>query len=310
MVSALVREELQRAAVGRPTALTIGVFDGVHRGHRALFQRVVASARSGGLTPGAVTLHPHPRQVIHPGEQIEYITSLEDRLELLRDLGLECVAPVTFTSELAQAEARDFVQLLCDELQMRLLVIGPDFALGRQRGGDEAALRALGDELGYAVEVIDFVPEADGKISSSHIRDSLAGGDMERVAALLGRPFSLYGPVVRGFDRGHSIGFPTANIAVGADRVLPAPGVYATRARVAGEWMRSVTNVGVRPTFDDSDTLSIECHLLDFSGDLYGTDLRIEFLCRLRPERKFADVDALRAQLSEDCEAARKALPA
>ena len=308
MVTALAREELRRVAPGRPAALTVGIFDGVHRGHQALMQRLREDARRAGLAAGAVTLHPHPRQVIDPSVRIQYLTSLEERLDLLRGLGLDFVAPVTFTSELALTDARDFVRLLHEELHLATLVIGPDFALGRGRGGDPAALQALGRELGFTVDVIDLLRDDAHKISSSDLRRALADGDIAHVNALLGRRFALHGPVVRGFERGRSIGVPTANIAVGADRALPATGVYATLARVEGALRPSVTNIGVRPTFADSSALSVECHILDYDGDLYDQDLRIELATRLRGEMKFSGVEALVAQMRCDMEAARKAL--
>jgi len=304
--TALAREELQRAAVGRPTALTLGIFDGVHRGHQALMERVIESAARFGLASGVVTLHPHPRQVINPAIKIDYITSLEDRLELLRALGLQCVSPVTFTSELAQTDAVSFVQLLVDHLQLQHLVIGPDFALGRKRGGDPQALAVLGDQLGFTVEVIDLLEAADAKVSSTDIREALSAGAIDRVNELLGRRFSLHGPVVRGAERGRTIGFPTANIAVGADRALPATGVYATVAHVAETCFSSVTNIGVRPTFDDGTAVTIESHIFDFDADIYEQDIRIDFATRLRGERKFSGVDELVSQMQRDSDAARQ----
>ena len=309
----LARMELRRAAADRPTTLTIGVFDGVHRGHVALLRRVIAHARAAGNAAGVVTFHPHPQQVLHPDIPTSYITSLEDRLSLLGEAGLQVVAPITFTSELAQIDAGDFIRLLVEELHMSQLITGPDFALGRQRGGDLDALRALGVELGFRVDVIDMIRDVDSdgridgaaKISSSDIRDALAVGDIDRVNHLLGRRFSLHGPVVTGFERGRTIGFPTANIAVGADRALPATGVYATLAHIYGKAHQSVTNIGVRPTFDDSEAVSVECHVLDFDGDLYGRDLRIELCCRLRGEVKFDGIEALKTQLACDCDEAR-----
>lgn len=312
MPTELARAELRRVAVDGPTTLTIGVFDGVHRGHVALLRRVIEHAAKAGTAPGVVTFHPHPQQVLHPDAPVSYLTSLEDRLDLLSEAGLQVVAPITFTSELAQTDAGDFIRLLAEELQLAQLVTGPDFALGRQRGGDLPALRALGDELGFRVEVIDLVREeggeGDAKISSSDIRTALGDGDIDRVNDLLGRRFSLHGPVVTGFKRGHAIGFPTANIAVGADRALPATGVYATLAQIDGRIQPSVTNIGVRPTFDDGDAVSVECHVLDYEGDLYGRDLRIELCARLRGEVKFGDVEALKTQLACDCDEARASL--
>ncbi len=322
MPTQLARAELRRVAPQRPTTITIGVFDGVHRGHVALLRRVIDRAAANGSAAGVVTFHPHPQHVLRPDVPLSYLTSLEDRLSLLTEAGLEIVAPITFTSELSQTDARDFVRLLVEELRLTELVTGPDFALGRQRGGDIATLRALGDELGFRVTVIDMVrdggpnggpdgaDDADAKISSSDIRDGLAAGDVARVNDLLGRRFSLHGPVVRGQERGRGIGFPTANIAVGPDQALPATGVYATLASIDGRLRPSATNIGVRPTFDDHPAVTVECHILDYAAYLYGRDLRIDFVSRLRGEVKFDGVAVLTSQLARDCRDARAAIAA
>ena len=306
MVTDLSRQELRRASVGRPTALTIGVFDGVHLGHQAVLRHVTESAEALAMAAAAVTFHPHPRQVLRPEAKLQYLTSLEDRLRLLLETGLDSVAQVTFTSELAQTDAPDFVRLLVEEMQLGRLIIGEDFALGRQRGGDVETLTQLGVALGFSVEVIELVEDSAGKVSSTDVRGALDEGAMARVQALLGRRFSVHGPVVLGFERGKSIGFPTANVAVGNDRALPATGVYCTLAHLPGGIAPSVTNIGVRPTFDDGSVVSVECHILDFDGDLYGMDLRVEFVERLRGEQKFDGVEALAAQIQHDCEAARE----
>ena len=318
MPTQLTRAELRRVAAQRPTTVTIGIFDGVHRGHVALLRRVIERAAANGSAAGVVTFHPHPQHVLRPDMPLSYLTSLEDRLSLLTEAGLDIVAPITFTSELSQTDAGDFVRVLVEELQLTELVTGPDFALGRQRGGDIDALRALGEELGFRLTVIDMVRDGgpagdndadhDHKISSSDIRAGLAAGDIERVNDLLGRRFSLHGPVVRGRERGRTIGFPTANIAVGADRALPATGVYATLATIDGRVLPSATNIGVRPTFDDHPAVTVECHILDYDADLYGRDLRIDLVTRLRGEVKFDGVEALRVQLARDCRAARLAI--
>lgn len=309
MVTALAREELRRAAPGRPTAVTIGVFDGVHRGHQIVLKHVVDSAARHGLASAAITFHPHPQKVLRPDLTTEYVTSLEDRLALIMNTGLDAVATVSFTSEFALTDAGDFVRMLVEEFQLARLIIGQDFALGRQRGGDPKTLAALGRELGFDVEVIELLSsESTDKVSSTEIRQSLAEGDVAGVGDLLGRRFSLHGPVVVGFERGRSIGFATANVAIGNDRAIPAPGVYATIAHLETGPTPSVTNIGMRPTFDDGGGLSIECHIIDFDKDIYGTDLRVEFVERLRGERKFDGIDALVEQIGKDRDAAREML--
>lgn len=327
MVTTLAREELRRASPDRPTALTIGVFDGVHLGHQALLRRVQESARRDGLAAAAVTFHPHPRHVVQPDSSIPYLTSLEDRLDLLLASGMDTVAAVTFTSELAQVEAEDFVRTLIEELQLHKLVIGPDFALGRQRAGNPQALQRVCDDLGIGLEMINFIEDdaieidhtsnPQHKVSSSEIRRALMAGEIEHVNTLLGRRFSVHGPVVLGAERGRTIGFPTANVAVGADLAMPGHGVYATIAHLAegghqgqvGDRIyQSVTNIGVRPTIGDGETVSVECHLFDFEGDIYGRDMRVDLVARIRGEQKFDGLEALKGQIAADCAAARELL--
>jgi riboflavin kinase/FMN adenylyltransferase len=309
VVTELARSELRRASLGRPSALTIGVFDGVHRGHQIVLKHVADSARRHGLASAAITFHPHPRQVLRPDLTTEYVTSLEDRLSLIMQTGLDAVATVSFTSDFSLTDAGDFVRMLVEEFQLARLIIGQDFALGRQRGGDPETLKVLGQQLGFEVEVIELLTsDSADKVSSTEIRNALADGDVSLVGDLLGRRYSLHGPVVVGFERGRTIGFATANVAIGNDRAIPAPGVYATIAHIQSGPMPSVTNIGVRPTFDDGGGLSIECHIIDFDDDIYGTDLRVEFVERLRGERKFDGVDALVGQIGNDRDAARDLL--
>jgi riboflavin kinase/FMN adenylyltransferase len=305
MITALAREQFRQLATGRPMAVTIGVFDGVHRGHQALIRTFAEMARSRDLGTAVITLHPSPITVIRPDVRIMYISSLEERLELLRSLGVDAVGPLTFTSELAQVSAEDFVAELCRSLDMRLLVGGPDISVGRAREGNATWLAEHAPRFGFELEVVHFFEEHGAKVGSSGIRDAVAHGDMETAAALLGRPFSLRGPVVRGFERGRTIGFPTANIAVSADRVLPSLGVYVSRAVLGENRYPSVTNIGTRPTFDGDGRASIETHLLDFDGDLYGLELKVELLHRLRGEQRFDGVAALVEQIGRDAEAAR-----
>jgi riboflavin kinase/FMN adenylyltransferase len=300
----LAREELGRAALGRDTAVAIGVFDGVHRGHRYLIGRMVERGRREGLATMVVTFHPHPRLVVQPQTALTYLCGLEERIELLRALGVDSVANLSFTSELAQLSAREFVSLLVEELRMKLLVVGADFALGRGREAGAQALEAIGWEMGFAVEEVGLLTVSDEKVGSSATRLALARGDMETVASLLGRPFDLRGPIVRGAERGKSLGFPTANIALGLDRALPAFGVYVTRAYLGEGIYPAVTNIGLRPTFGEDET-TVETYILDFEGEVRGQELRIELLHRLRGEMRFPSADALKEQIEKDIAAAR-----
>ncbi|HEX5939677.1 MAG TPA: riboflavin biosynthesis protein RibF [Dehalococcoidia bacterium] len=301
----LAREELARQANGEPSAITIGVFDGVHRGHVHLISQTRAQGDDAGLQTGVITLHPAPETVLRPGkEPTVYLTSLDERMELLREEA-DWVAHVTFTSELAQISARDFVTLLMDVAGLRCLVEGPGFAFGRRREGTMEYLAELGAELGYEVVEAEPLVENGETVSSTLVRAALEQGDMERTTGLLGRPFSLRGPVVKGAERGRTIGFPTANIAVAPDRQLPTFGIYVTRSFVGEKAYDSVTNIGLRPTFDET-LPTVEAYLLDFEGDLYGAEMRLDILHRLRDEARFESIDELKDQIDRDVVAARE----
>jgi len=306
MSVSLARRELSRIAPGRPCGVTIGVFDGVHRGHQHLIGVLLERARPEGLATVALTFNPHPRTVLRPGTAITYLTSLEERVELLQGQGVDSVGVVAFTSELAQLSAEDFLSLLVQELEMRLLVVGPDFALGRNRAGTIGVMREIGERLGFRVEVAPLLAEADEKVGSSAIRQALGAGDVERVGRLLGRPFSLRGPIVAGDRRGRALGFPTANIALGLDRALPAYGIFVTRAYVRESSHESCTSIGIRTTFDVEPRPVVETFILDFDEDIYGREMQIDLLRRLRGEERFASAEALIAQIHKDIENTRE----
>jgi riboflavin kinase/FMN adenylyltransferase len=300
MSVSLARRELSRIAPGRPCGVTIGVFDGVHRGHQHLIGTLIERAHREGLATVALTFNPHPRTVLRPGTAVTYLTSLEERAELLQGQGLDSVGVLAFTSELAQLSAEDFLSLLVQELEMRLLVVGPDFALGRNRAGTIGVMREIGERLGFRVEVAPLLAEADEKVGSSAIRKALAAGDVEQVGRLLGRPFSLRGPVVAGDRRGRTLGFPTANIAIGLDRALPAFGIYVTRAYLRESAYESCTSIGIRPTFDVEPRPVVETFILDFDEDIYGREMQIDLLHRLRGEERFPSAEELIAQMEKD----------
>jgi riboflavin kinase/FMN adenylyltransferase len=303
--TAFAREELRRAAApGRSAAVAIGVFDGVHRGHRHLIGHLVDRAGREGLARLVVTFHPHPRSVLRPGTPLTYLCGLEERVELLQALGVDDVAVLAFTSELAQLSARDFVSLVVEELRMKLLVVGADFALGRGREGTTDVVAAIGGEMGFEVDVVPLLAASGGKVGSTAVRQALERGDMETVASLLGCPFALRGPVIKGAERGKGLGFPTANMAFGQDRALPAFGVYVTRAYLREGVFPAVTNIGLRPTFHE-DKPTVETFILDFQGEVYGQELRIELLHRLRGEVRFPGPEALREQIEKDVAASR-----
>ncbi len=289
----------------RPTVLTIGVFDGVHRGHQHLIGSTVRRARDIGWQSAVLTFDPHPDMVIHPERERLYLTSLEERAELIADLGVDLLIVLPFTRDVMAQSAQQFMNQVRRAIALQELWIGWDFALGRQREGNVARLREIGQELGYSVHPVDAFAFADGTpISSTRIRDLLRAGDVETAALLLGRPFSLRGPVMRGDQRGRTIGFPTANIMVAADHVVPGDGVYVCNALVNGQQYGAVTNIGLRPTFDGKRR-TVEAYLLDFVDDIYGETVRLDLRHRQRGEQKFDGIAALIAQIIADVAAAR-----
>ena len=304
----LVEEELAGALPQRDTALTIGVFDGVHLGHESLVHRLEERAAAEGLATGVVTFRRHPRLVLSRESGLTYLTSLEERVRLLHALGVDHVVTLSFTPELAQLRARDFVELLSRYLRMRALVVGPDFALGHDREGGIAALRALGEELGFTVEMVPPIAQDEEVVSSTAIRVALSRGDVPKVSRLLGRRFTLSGHVTKGDQRGKKLGFPTANLVPDPEQALPPDGVYVTRAFLHQVPYQAVTNIGVRPTFGDGKRV-VEVHILDFpERDLYGEDLRVELVDRLRGEVRFSGPDELVAQMKADVERSRAVL--
>lgn len=304
----MIVEELKRQASIEPSLISIGVFDGVHLGHRHLLNTLKERASQLGVKAKVVTFYRHPREVLEPGSSLPYLTSLKRRLELLQELGLE-VCLLTFTPQLAAMGAREFVELLIQHLKLQGLVIGPDFALGRNREGDADFLHRLGQELGFFVEQVPPKRINGEVISSTAIRQALAKGDMTRVARFLGYPFRLEGKVIPGDERGRILGFPTANLEISRELALPPDGVYATRVYLGNHPVASVTNIGTRPTFGLKER-SVEVHLLDFQENLYGRELTLEIIARLREERKFSSPEALRLQIQQDIEETRKILQA
>jgi riboflavin kinase/FMN adenylyltransferase len=290
----------------RPTILTIGAFDGVHRGHQHLIGSVVRRARALGSQSAVLTFDPHPDMVIHPQREPFYLTSIEEQADLIADLGVDLLIELPITTEVMQLTAQQFMQQVRQAIALRELWIGWDFALGRKREGNLARLRELGHEFGYSVHPVDAFTLADGApISSTRIREALVAGDVEAAAVLLGRPFGLRGPVIKGDQRGRTIGFPTANIQVNEQHVLPGDGVYVCRALVGGQRYGAVTNIGLRPTFDGKRR-TVEAYLLDFVDEIYGETVRLELLHLLRGEQKFDGIAALIAQINSDVATARE----
>jgi riboflavin kinase / FMN adenylyltransferase len=293
----------------RPTVLTMGKFDGLHLGHRQLISTAVERARSLGFLSAVLTWEPHPNAVIRPDQPVQLLTSPEEKAELISALGPDLLIVAPFTRETMATSAEAYMGQICAALPLRELWVGEDFAMGRGRAGDVPSLMAIGRELGFAVGAVSKVQTEGEPTSASRVRELLRAGDVVGAVDLLGRPFGLRGLVVEGDKRGRTIGFPTANMAIDPAHVLPADGVYACRVYLNGAGLPAVTNIGVRPTFDGLRR-TVEAHLLDWSGDLYGRSIRVEFLQRLRGEQKFSGIETLRAQITRDVAAARALLGA
>ncbi len=292
-----------------PTIVAVGMFDGVHLGHRHLLRRLVDKARANDCVPAILTFFPHPDVVLGRAEGRYYLTSPEVRAALLGDLGIEIVVTHPFDDTVRQVRAAAFVDALCDELNLCELWVGADFALGYKREGDVAFLRAQGEMKGFSLEVVELVTnDNNGQvISSSNIRAALESGDVATANRRLGRPYRLEGEVVYGDQRGRTIGFPTANIAVWGEQYLPQKGVYAGWVHLGDETFMAVANIGNRPTFNGG-YVTVEAHILDFDRDIYGQHLIFDLITFLRPEKKFGGIDELVAQIKQDVVAGREFL--
>jgi len=303
----LVEEELSRFAPERDTLLTVGVFDGVHLGHKYLISRLLEEAGQRNLLSGVVTFRQHPEELLSPRTRLPFLTDIEERIGLLKNEGVDFIITLSFTAELAQLSARQFVSLLQKYLRMRGLVIGSDFALGKGREGDTNTLQKLGQDMNFSVTVVPPYMINDEVVSSTTIRKALAGGDMRKVQELVGRPFSLQGKVVTGAGRGVGLGFPTANLDISSEQARPPDGVYASWAHIDGKTYQSMVNIGQCPTFGGGES-TVEAYLVDYQGDLYGRELQIDIVARLRDEKKFDTVEELKEQVAEDVRQGRTML--
>jgi riboflavin kinase/FMN adenylyltransferase len=297
------------------SAVTIGAYDGVHLGHRAVIAEVQRIAAERRLSTAVVTFDRHPASVVRPESAPRLLTDLDQKLELLDTTGLDRCLVLTFDERRSLETAEEFVhEVLVDCLGARVVVVGEDFHFGHKRAGNVALLSAMGTELGFEVEGIELVgrdgrPTPDGRVSSTAIRHALAEGDLARANSLLGRHHEVRGVVARGDARGKELGFPTANVSVPGDVLLPADGIYAGWFERAGAVHAAAISLGRRPTFyAEAHASLLEAHLLDFEGDLYGEHVKVRFVERLRAEERFDSVEALVTQMERDCDQARRAL--
>ena len=288
--------------------LTVGVFDGVHRGHRQIIERLVAGAHAAGVPAVVLTFDPHPAKIFGRVD-IKLLSLPGERAKLLGDLGVDVVVTHPFTKPFADTSAYDFMKLVKERLGTSHLVLGYDSTVGKNREGDGLRLTAIGSELGYAVETVSALGDESGVISSTEIRKLVAAGNVTEAARLMGHPYSLQGLVTHGDHRGRTIGYPTANLAYAREKVVPAGGIYACWAWVAGERFRAAVNVGTNPTFTpDKQTVNVEAYLLDFDRNIYDHVVTLEFVARLRAELRFDSVDALVAQIDDDVRQTREML--
>ena len=288
-----------------PAVLTIGNFDGVHRGHVALLARICEIAKGCAAIPAVLSFEPHPREYFAPQSAPARLSTFREKLELLADCGVEAAMVCRFDARFAALTAREFIdQILVEALRVQHLVVGDDFRFGRDRSGDFDQLTQAGKQQGFVVEAMSSVVVDGERVSSSAVRAALAGGDMERAARLLGRPYVIDGRVVRGAQLGRQLGFATANIRIKHDP-LPMRGVFAVEVSGLLEGVRmGVANLGMRPTVGGVRPL-LEVHLFDFERDIYGAHLSVRFVHKLRDEMKFPNLDALKAQIASDAMAAR-----
>lgn len=289
--------------------VTIGSYDGVHLGHQEIIKNLTAGAHSMGAPAVVLTFYPHPALVLGKRKDPYYLTTPETKSELLEDLGVDVIITLPFNIELSQLSAFAFMEMVSRHLGVRMLWVGHDFALGKGREGNVERLKEIGVSLNYQVQVLQPV-KLDGEVvSSSAIRVALQAGDVERAARFLGRPHMVPGVVVPGDGRGKTIGVPTANMDVPEEIAVPKTGVYVCRVAIHGQDLGAVTNIGVRPTFE-TDTVRprVETHILDYQEDLYGKNIRLKFLSRIRDEQRFPDIQSLIAQIHSDISIGRKVL--
>ena len=303
-----IDEELACFSSNRESILTIGVFDGVHLGHRYLISSLVDKSRHTGRQSGVLTFRNHPRSILDPNFKPSYITTLSQRIGLIKQLGVDFVIPVSFNAQLSTLQAREFAFKLTSILNLKEMIFGPDFAMGHQREGNSKILSTIGDELGFNIMVIDPLTDNQGSaIKSTTIRQAIFDGNVIDAGKLLGRNFNINGEVIKGFGRGEPMGFPTANIKAAPETIIPGDGIYATWATVEGQRYMSATSIGIRPTFDASDR-TIETFIMDFNGKLYGKQLGLDFVSRIRNEVKFPSIEVLKNQISQDIEETKKIL--
>jgi len=291
---------IENAEIQRPTVVTLGVFDGLHLGHQLIMKTVVDRAKAIGATPTVITFEPHPRAVLHPESAPPLLQTLDQKIEAMGVLGIEQTIVIHFDKAFSEIRAEDFLRdVVVDRLHAKEVYLGRGFFFGHNREGNIELLRGVSNRLGFVADEVPEVRLREKRIGSTRIRELLLDGRVNLARRMLGRPYGVEGPVIRGAARGATLGFATANIQP-RNRVIPRAGVYVTATLIDAQWRRSVTNIGIRPTFGDATEPSVETHVMNWSGDLYGNVLRVRFLHRLRDEKKFGSIDELKSQIARD----------
>ncbi len=294
----------ENAEIQRPTVVTLGVFDGLHLGHQQIMKTVVERANALSAVPTVITFDPHPRAVLHPENSPPMLQTLDQRLGSFEVLGIEQAIVIRFNRDFASTDAEKFLrEVIFQRLKAQEVYLGKGFAFGKNRAGNIDLLKKISIELGFVAEEVPEIQLRRQRISSSQIRKLLADGKVNLARRMLGRPYGVEGLVIHGDKRGRTIGFPTANLKP-KNRVIPKNGVYVTSTLIEGEWRRSITNIGIRPTFENGLEPSVETFILDWDGDLYDDVIRVRFLHRVRDEKKFSGIDELKAQIKKDCDVA------
>jgi len=290
----------ENAKIARPTVLTLGVFDGLHLGHQLIMKTIVERAQATGAVPTVITFDPHPRALLHPESAPPLLQTFDQKIEALSVLGIEQTIVIRFDQNFAQIRAEDFLRtVIADRLHAKEVYLGCGFAFGHGREGNIELLRTVSQSLGFFADEVPELRLRGRRVSSSRIRELLQQGQVNLARRMLGRPYGVEGRVVRGAERGAALGFPTANLHP-QNRVIPRNGVYVTATLIDGQWRRSVTNIGTRPTFGSANESSIETFVMNWSGDLYGDVARVRFLHRLREEKKFGSIEELKLQIERD----------
>ena len=298
-------QELNIKKEFQDSLITVGVFDGVHLGHKHLMAKLIEAAKKSQKSAGIVTFKNHPATVLNPKFRPNFLTNLETKLALLEATGVDFVSAITFNKTVSEFSARDFLSLLKSELGMTGLVVGPDFQMGRNREAGVDRLSALGKEIGFTLEIIEVQEKAGVQIRSTAVRNLISAGEVRKASVMLGRQYSLQGSVITGMQRGRLLGFPTANQTIDQAICIPANGIYATVATVNGTKYPAATSVGTNPTFHGKEQ-TIETYILDFDKDIYGENIEIEFFDRLRDEMSFENVDDLMVQMEADVSTVKK----